>query len=95
VSTSIPPQTWLEGTVATPQQWRDWFLSASPEAQLEIAAQTEEATQRGFQCFVHDHETAIKYLDEQNEKLMAAVTRASDALVAWNLAAFDRIKSQG
>lgn len=52
-------RTWPENAWPTAEQFRDWFLEQSPEAQLYLAERTLVDAQRADRCILMDHEAQI------------------------------------
>lgn len=46
------PRTWPENAWPTAEEWRDWFLACSTEAQLELAEVVLNDAQRATSCFM-------------------------------------------
>jgi hypothetical protein len=68
----------------TPESWRDFFLKATTEQQLDIAEHVLQNAERSIQCFMEDHQGAVKMIATrgENELYLAATEQESDLYVA-------------
>ena len=72
---------WAENAWPTAEQFRDWYLKQSPDAQLYLAERTLADAQRADRCILMDHEAQIERLPHVLTAARAqALREAADGL---------------
>jgi hypothetical protein len=69
---ALPPIMWPENTVPTAEQWRDWFLKASPEAQAWIASRVLDVASIADRCILENHAEAVARRHSEGQRLARA-----------------------
>lgn len=82
MSVALPPITWPENTEPTAEQWRDWFLSASPEGQIEVIQHQIDMWSTDSRCLGQDHDGRIVALIAQVEHQRHLLKKSKDMLGA-------------